>query len=594
MLKSHLTAALSLMLCCAASALPAHPRILVTEADWKKLPARMESEPAVKEIIRATVASADSMLNAPPLTHTLIGRRMLSVSRDALERVLNLSTAWKVTGEKKYLDRCRAELLTVCAFEDWHPQHHLDTAEMQAAVAIGYDWLYAELSPADRKKIETALLKMGLKETFKSKSLQTRPNNWNQVCMAGMVLSSIALMDVEPALCGKALAEARTGIKVGLQGSYAADGAYSEGGGYWQYGTDFALLIVEALRSAGLPDAGIVSHPGFLESGSYVVQAYGTSGLLFSYSDGHAGRSGMSTAGAWMARANHSSTLRDFFLPPFLKISPTRTRLLPLAAFWLPSAAEVKEDKLPLHFLGGGHSPVAFHRTGFEKNDIFLGIKAGKADVPHGHMDAGSFVLDWAGERWAADLGSQDYNGLEQKGIVLFDMKQDGDRWTVFRLNNFSHNTLTYNDQLHRVNGEAKILFSSGAPENKTLVDMAAPLGLPKGATAKRRFTMDEKAGTVTITDTLDGLKPGDKITWHLMTPASTSQRKDAFDLKLRGKRMELSLSSPQAISARTSPADPPPAAYDEPTRGMNRIFLDSTAGKDGKVMFNAVFRKTD
>lgn len=570
--------------------MPAHPRLLVTEADWKKLPARMEAEPAVKEIIRATLVRADSVLEAPPLTYTLTGRRMLSVSREAIERVLNLSTAWKVSGERKYLDRCREELLNVAAFKDWHPVHHLDTAEMQAAVAIGYDWLYDELSPADRKTIEAALLEKGLKETFEYKSIQRRPNNWNQVCMAGMVLSSIALMDVEPELCGKALDEARAGIKVGLNGSYAADGAYSEGGGYWQYGTDFAILIVEALRSAGLPDAGIVSHPGFLESGRYVVQAYGTSGLLFNYGDNKESRIGMSMAGAWMTGANHSSVLREFFLPPFLKIDARKdTRFLALAAFWMPTADEVKEDKLPLHFLGAGHSPVAFHRTGFGTGDLFVGIKAGKADVPHGHMDAGSFVLDWAGGRWATDLGSQNYNDLEQKGIVLFDMKQHGSRWAVFRLNNFTHNTLTYNGKLHRIGGEAKILSSKGVPENETIVDMAPPLGLPKGASAQRRFTME--GGTVTVTDTLEGLKRGDKITWHVMTVAEAEMRKDGIELKLGDKRMQLDLSSPQWQSTKTSPADPPTTDYDEENPGMTRIFLDATAGKDGKVEIKAVFR---
>ena len=554
----------------------------------------MEADPAVKEIVRATLASADSMLKAPPLTRTLTGRRMLSVSRDAIEMVLNLSTAWKVTGDRKYLNRCRAELLNLSAFEDWHPIHHLDTAEMQVAVAIGYDWLYDELSPEERKTIETALLEKGLKETFAYKSLQTRNNNWNQVCMGGMVLSSIALMDVEPELCEKALAEARTGIKVGLRGSYPPDGAYSEGGGYWQYGTDFAVLIIEALRSAGLPDAGIVSHPGFLESGRYVLQAYGPSGLLFNYGDSHERSMGLSMAGIWMAGANKSSALRDFFIPPFLKIKDGKTRFLALTAFWMPTAAEVKEDTLPLHFLGGGHSPVAFHRTGYGKADLFLGIKAGKADVPHGHMDAGSFVLDWAGHRWAADLGSQEYHGLEQRGIVLFDMDQDGDRWTVFRLNNHSHNTLTYNGKLHLVGGESKILSSKGAPENETLLDMAAPLGLPKGATAIRRFTMDPKASTVSVTDSLEGLEPGDEITWQIMTRAVAVQRKDSFELRIGDERMNLALSSPQAVSSKASPADPPPAEYDKPTDGMTRISLSAVAGKDGRIAIKATFRDTD
>ena len=89
-------------------AAPPHPRLFVTEADWRRLPARMKADPAVREVIRATIQRADSVLDAPPLTRTLTGRRLLSVSRDALQRTLDLATAWKVTGERRYFEKCRS------------------------------------------------------------------------------------------------------------------------------------------------------------------------------------------------------------------------------------------------------------------------------------------------------------------------------------------------------------------------------------------------------------------------------------------------------------------------------------------------------
>lgn len=591
MLKSLLL--LSAVFLTSLNAAPPHPRLLVTEADWEKLPARMEADTAVREVIRATIHRADSVLDAPPLTRTLTGRRLLHVSRDALQRTLDLATAWKVTGERRYFERCREELLNVCQFEDWHPVHHLDTAEMQTAVAIGYDWLYHELGAEDRKTIEVALLEKGLKETYAAKYLQTRRNNWNQVCMAGMTLSAIALMEVEPELSARALAEARSGVKFALPHSYPADGAYSEGGGYWAYGTEFSILIVEALRSAGLPDAGIVSHPGFLESGRFIAQVYGSSGLLFNYGDNRERKLGASMAGAWMARETQSAPLRNVFRPPFLKLNgKDHNRMLALTAFWLPPVEGGKENALPLHFLGTGHSPVAFHRTGYGKEDLFLGIKAGKADVPHGHMDAGSFVIDWGGQRWASDLGLQDYHSLEQRGIALFEMTPTSPRWKVFRLNNFTHNTLTYNGRPHDIDGAAVIVSSKGAPTNETIVHMGAPLDLPKGATATRNFKMND--GSVAVSDTLGGLRPGDRITWHMITRAEVSARAGGFALGLGGKRMELDLSSPQTVSEKATPADPPTNDFDHANPGMTRLFLDAVAGADGKVEIRAVFRAAD
>lgn len=577
-----------------AAEIPPHPRLLVTESDWKNLPARMEAQPEIANVIKACITRANQTLNAGNLTYELIGRRMLSVSRDAVERVLDLSTAWKVTGDRRYFERCRSELLSLCAFKDWHPEHHLDTAEMQAAVAIGYDWLHADLSEADRKAISTALLEKGLKTTFADKHVVSRDNNWNQVCNGGMVLSAVALLDIAPELALSAFEEARANIPIGLKAGYPPDGAYSEGPGYWSYGTIYSILTAEALRTARLPGAGITEHPGFLESGKYVALAYGNSGLIFNYGDNGESVRKASASIAWMAEKNQSAAIWDHFGDGFLKIDPKRAEaFLALAAFWIPDPEELKAGDLPLHFVGTGKSPIAIHRTGFGKKDLFLGVKAGKANVNHGHMDAGSFVLDFLGQRWASDLGRQEYHSLEKTGMNLFSMTPDSPRWTVFRLNQSSHNTLTYNSRPHDISGAAKIISSSGSPENKTVVDMAAPLGLPEGATAIRSFIVDGESA-VTVTDTLTGLKPGDAIDWHMMTRSEVAMTEKGYSLSLGGEKLTLDIASPQMLERSARAADPPPSAFDEENQGFTRIKLRAQAGADGECRIRAVFKVAD
>jgi len=572
-----------------AHALPEHPRLLVTEKDWQNLPQRMQRIPEVNEIIRVTIARAEATLQEPLLTPKVTGRRMLSVSREAIMRILDFSTAWKVTGERKYLERCKTELLTVSSFKDWHPIHHLDTAEMQIAVAIGYDWLFDEFTESEKKLIENALLNKGLKSTLARDDIQRRENNWNQVCMGGMVVSAIALLDVEPEISKKALDVARQAIPNGIRGGYPAEGNYAEGGGYWGYGTTYSILTAEAFRSATLEGAEILSHPGFLQSGEYLTQVHGNSGLLFNYGDNRANPIGANPAAVWMARETRSSALRDSISPAFQKIDAENfSRILVLAAFWFPDVTEVTSKKSPLHFQGGGKSPVTLHRTGHGKDDLFLGVKAGAAGVNHGHMDAGSFVIDWKGKRWASDLGPQSYHPLEEAGIQLFEMTQESRRWSVFRLNNFSHNTLTYNGNLHRMDGAAKIMSSIGMPKHETVLDMAAPLGLPKSASAQRRF-MIEGDSTIVI-DHLTGLNPGDEITWNLMTPAEASKNENSFRLSVDESAMRLDLSSPQLKTITSASAELPPAPYDQPNPGMNRIQLNAKAGTDGEIHIRAVF----
>ena len=71
---------------------PAHPRLLVTEAEWASLPARQRRDPDVARLTAAILARARSDLAKPPVEHRLQGRRLLGVSREFLRR----SLFWKI------------------------------------------------------------------------------------------------------------------------------------------------------------------------------------------------------------------------------------------------------------------------------------------------------------------------------------------------------------------------------------------------------------------------------------------------------------------------------------------------------------------
>jgi hypothetical protein len=106
---------------------------------------------------------------------------------------------------------------------------------------------------------------------------------------------------------------------------------------------------------------------------------------------------------------------------------------------------------------------------------IFVGVKGGSAGDNHAHMDAGSFVMEADGVRWAMDFGADDYNRLETAGVDLWNRSQASQRWQVFRYNNMSHNTLTVNDSLHVVAGRAMLTStSSSAKFMNAIVDMSS------------------------------------------------------------------------------------------------------------------------
>lgn len=141
---------------------PAHPRLFFTETEAAEIRTRIESDPLLHAVFAHLRGSADAILDQPPVKREQVGRRLLGVSRTCLQRVGYLAFAYRMTQEERYLRRAEDEMRAAAAFEDWNPSHFLDVAEMTAALAIGYDWLYNDLAPETRSAVKSALLDKGL------------------------------------------------------------------------------------------------------------------------------------------------------------------------------------------------------------------------------------------------------------------------------------------------------------------------------------------------------------------------------------------------------------------------------------------------
>jgi hypothetical protein len=174
----------------------------------------------------------------------MTGRRLLSVSRDCLNRVTLLAAAYRMTGDLKYFTQAEAELLAAAAFSDWNPSHFLDVGEMTAALGIGYDRFYVELSDDSKSRIRTAIVEKGLNPSFGPNNWWVNTeHNWNQVCHGGLTLGALAIRNDEPELAARIIHRAVNSITVAMD-EYAPDGAYPEGPGYWSYGTMYNVALI--------------------------------------------------------------------------------------------------------------------------------------------------------------------------------------------------------------------------------------------------------------------------------------------------------------------------------------------------------------
>jgi hypothetical protein len=131
----------------------------------------------------------------------------------------------------------------------------------------------------------------------------------------------------------------------------------------------------------------------------------------------------------------------------------TGTREVATSLLWLcENKFSNSHTYLPEKWIGKGLNPVAYFRSQIAIVVFSSVSKAGKAHLAHGNMDAGSFVYELDGERWAVDPGIQGYTALEKvMGSELWSFKQDARRWELLSKNNFGHSTLTVNNQMFDV-----------------------------------------------------------------------------------------------------------------------------------------------
>jgi hypothetical protein len=579
---------------------PNHPRLLVADATWQEIQARRAQAAGLDHFVDKLTSDGYRTLGLPPLAYKKQGKRLLDVSRAAFQRIVLWSMDYRITGDVRFLQRAELELLDVSGFSDWNPNHFLDTAEMTSAVSFGYDWLYNDPSPVSRETIAKAIVEKGLRPGLNPEFNSWRhiKNNWNQVCLGSMTLGALAVGDMEPRLAEQVLEEARENIHNGLE-PYQPDGVYPEGPTYWGYGTTYQVLMIAALESALGTDWQLSQSPGFSESAAYLLQMTGPTRLFFNYSDGEEkSEYAVEVASFWMAnKFNQPGWL--YFQRDFLKTFEECTgvdnsmQFAPLAAIWWPVEDRFPPPSLPLRWCGRGINPVAVLRDSWtDPNALYLAVKGGTASASHGHMDAGSFVLDVDGVRWALDLGKQDYNSLESKGIGIWGMDQKSDRWKVFRLNNFSHNTLTINGQLQVAKGYAPIIaFSTNGPEPSVAVDLSE---VYKGQAVKviRQFQLLPNR-QVAVLDDIKGLHPGDDVRWAMVTSARAKIEGRHAVLVEDGRQLEVSVISPLdgdlGVVAAKGYHD-----YDAPNPNSRIVVLYAKAPASGDLQISVLLQPSE
>ena len=590
-----------------------HPRLFLDNQEFDEMKSLIESGASAYlsdlHSIIMDLCRRDAM-KASPLEYKLDAseKRLLHVSRDALTRIYFSSYAYRYTGDRIYLEYAEKAIRTVCRFKDWNAgKHFLDTGEMAAAVAIGYDWLYNSLGEDTRRMAEKAFVDYAVNPARKKKGgakFYRMTNNWNQVCNAGIVCGCLAMYETFPERARELIGISVESNRKAMNEMYPPDGNYPEGPGYWGYGSTFEVLMLSALESCLGTDFGLSETKGFSDTGRYVLYSYGTTGKFYNYSD--CGEYGAPSIALWyFADRFHSpdvlfNELRLMRNGCYMNLGQ-ESRLLPLMTAFAKNIPQggVKAPKGV--YSGNGITPVVMLHTDwtFSESDVYLGVKGGGAGAQHSHMDAGSFVFDADGVRWAKELPNPSYTSMEgpmiKLGGSLWRMEQNSLRWKAFAYNNRQHNTLTVNDKDHISRGFSKI---TKVIEKKVkvgaVIDLTPALS---GEVSKATRTVEVvKSRDLVVTDKVEALdgKPA-AVRWTLVTNGVPEMTGDGIRLTIGNKVRFLRADAKGArIEYKVWSADP--KDYDSPLKEYERPVPDSyivgftaTVPAGGKARFRTI-----
>ena len=463
-----------------------HPRLFFKDSDIALIKANLEKNAILKVYHEKILESANKSLNAPKLKFQLdTSKRRISHSflREFHFRIAALSYAYKITGDEKYLKAAEKEMLNTASFESWNPKHYLDTAGIALAISIGLDSLYNDLSQDVKDVLGNAIVEKALKHDSGG---FTGTNNWNQVCNAGVVSASIVAFEYNKNLAKSVILRAINANPVAMQ-AYAPEGVYPEGVGYWAYGTSSQVVLIKVLREVFGTSFDLEKSKGFLDSPKFITANLSHTDLCFNFSDSGT-RFPISPIFFWFANECKDSSIlspiKYHLTNPeaWRKHGVTVRHEYPyLAPLFLIDIVNINfsdiKDTPPKLYYARGNCSVATVKT-FNEPKIFLGVKVGKGNNGHGHLDAGSFVLDIGKYRWVEDIVILPYYEMERRKVAIWNKKPTSPRWKLIRYINQFHSTLSVNDKNHAINELAQIIGVWDSDKKRGVkIDMTKVLG---------------------------------------------------------------------------------------------------------------------
>lgn len=539
--------------------IPQHPRLLFTSNEEIQVRKLIKENQEAQELARFLKNRADSLITLAQIPYEMNRYgNMLYTSRAYVERLGILALAYRLYGEKKYLNAAEQTLQWVCNYPDWDPKHYLDTAEMTTAVAIAYDWLYTALPASTKKLVKKSIYKNAISRVLQEYekggpgSWAKRETNWNVVCNTGMVLGALAVAEDYPQEARTILENAARFMPNCLK-HFAPDGVCYEGPSYWGYTASYLSLYLKAVTDNGGDKGKIGQLPGIEHTALYYKRTLSPSGRIFNFANAH--EEPLNTPAFFLfSKLYHQPEVAEWYrgeIQKTIRKQQPLHQLFYLSLPWYDNTHPNPQAALPKLevYHNSINDIIVVNGKRNVQGSIFLTAKGGAPMQAHQQMDCGTFVLESEGVRWTDDLGSDDYN---LPGF--WDYKPGGQRWKYFRNSNLSHNTISINHQVQYAAGKAFV-----CEEKTDIVQPYAKLDMTslyknQAESVFRTFTLTDDQ-TVEVKDEIKLFDTQSTVSWSVITKATVETNGNKAHLTHNGKHFYIQIVSPTNATFTSRPA---------------------------------------
>lgn len=511
--------------------------VIADDEDFAKVREALDAgDPTVTDRHGAVVRTGDAILSTPVVAYsdTSSDDEFLEVSRTVVRRILTLGYLWRVTGQAVYADRAVSEIENVCAFPDWRTSQFLNVAEMSFAVALGCNWLYDYITPELRATAAAACYDKAIvpgQDSLIDNWWRWSKTNWNGVCYGAMGATAMVFYEEYGATARTYLADAYNKMPYGFT-NFTPDGVYVEGSGYWDYSADYISWFIASSDNFLGDDFGLADIDGLLEMGTFPLYITGAQGP-FNYGDNKNERVGSASiywfaneymavdaSMAWLLDRYEDASVADMIRYPLTEEQAGQVSLANLLDRG-DYGDEAGELPLAVHLRSDENQELAVFRSAYlDPNATYAAIKAGYNYTNHGDLDIGTFVYDYAGVRWAEDLGPTYYSTDDYfLGIV------GGGRWKTYAKRAEGQNTLVFNpssvleDQYPYARGEVTEFEEYDGDGGRAVVNMSSAYKYCGVRYSFRDFALTDNYSTLTVTDTFSCTMLSD-VYWFMHTKA--------------------------------------------------------------------------